>query len=111
MSPPIKLTSEQLTEIIEDEKNTDRGARVVQEQVQDGEEVLDLANTCSVLNTVLSTINNEFEHNVWMRQSGCLILNLFVNQLMTIVQATSIQFQACPKVAFWHAKFRPCGEL
>jgi len=62
MSPSAQLTSEQLKEIIEDEKNTDKGAREVQEQVEDGEEVLHPANTSSVLNTVLSTINNEFEH-------------------------------------------------
>jgi len=62
MSPSPQLTSEQLKEIIEDEKNTDKGAREVQEQVEDGEVVLDPANTSSVLNTVLSTINNEFEH-------------------------------------------------
>jgi len=30
--------------------------------VEDGEEVLDPANTSSVLNTVLNAINNEFEH-------------------------------------------------
>jgi len=62
MSPSAQLTSEQLKEIIEDEKNTDKSAREVQEQVEDGEEVLDPANTSSVLNMVLSTINNEFEH-------------------------------------------------
>jgi len=62
MSPSAQLTSEQLKEIIEDEKNTDKDAREVQEQVEDGEEVLDPANTSSVLKTVLSTINNEFEH-------------------------------------------------
>jgi len=62
MSPSVQLTSEQLKEIIEDEKNTDKGAREVQEQVEDGEEVLDPADTGSVLNMVLSTIKNEFEH-------------------------------------------------
>jgi len=62
MSPSAQLTSEQLKEIIEDEKNTDKDTREAQEQVEDGEEVLDPANTSSVLNTVLSTINNEFEH-------------------------------------------------
>jgi len=63
MSPSSQLTSEQLKEIIEDEENTDKGAREVQEQVEDGEEILDPANTSSAFNTVLSTINNEFEHN------------------------------------------------
>jgi hypothetical protein len=62
MSPSGQLTSEQLKEIIEDEKNTDKDAREVQEQLEDGEEVLDPANASSVLNMVLSTINNEFEH-------------------------------------------------
>jgi len=41
---------------------TDQGAREVQEQVEDGEEVLDPDNTSSVLSTVFNTINNEFEH-------------------------------------------------
>jgi len=62
MSLSAQLTSEQLKEIIEDEKNTDKSAREVQQQVEDGEEVLDPDNTSSVLNTVLNTINNEFEH-------------------------------------------------
>jgi hypothetical protein len=62
MSPSPQLTSEQLNEIIEDEKNTVKGAREDLEQVEDGEEVLNPANTSSVLNMVLSTINNEFGH-------------------------------------------------
>jgi len=62
MSPSAQLTSEQLKEIIEDEKMTDQGARKVQKQVEDGEEVLDPDNASSVLSTVLNTINNEFDH-------------------------------------------------
>jgi hypothetical protein len=62
MSPSAQLSSPQLKEIIEHKKNTDKGARVVQEQVEDGKEVLDLANSSAVLNTVPSTINNEFPH-------------------------------------------------
>jgi hypothetical protein len=62
MSPSAQLTSEQLKEIIEDEKKTDQGSRQVQEQVEAGEEVLDPDNTSSVLGTVLNTINNQFEH-------------------------------------------------
>jgi hypothetical protein len=65
MSPSAQLISEQLKEIIEDEKKTDKGAREVQEQV-DGEEDLDLDNTSSVLNTVLNTINNKFEHECFV---------------------------------------------
>jgi len=62
MSLSAQHTSEQLKEIIEDEKNTDRSAREVQEQVQDGEEVVDPENATSVRNTVLNTINSELEH-------------------------------------------------
>jgi len=61
MSPSAQRTLEQLKEIIGDKKNTDNGASKVQEQVEDGGEVLDPANSSSVLNMVLSTINNEFE--------------------------------------------------
>jgi len=62
MSPSAQLTSKQLKENIEDEKNTDKGAREVEEQVQDGEEVLNPDNSSSVLNTVVDTINKELEH-------------------------------------------------
>jgi hypothetical protein len=60
MSLSAQLTSEQLNEIIEDEKNPDNSAWEVQEQVDDGEEVLDPENTSSVRNLVLNTINNIF---------------------------------------------------
>jgi hypothetical protein len=65
MSLSVQLTSEQLQEIIEDKKNMDKSAREVQEQVEDGEEVIDSENTSSVLNMVPNTINDEFQH-------GCL---------------------------------------
>jgi len=63
MIPSSKLTSEQLKEIIEDENKTENSAREVPEQVEDGEEVLDPDISISVLNTVLNTINNKFEHH------------------------------------------------
>jgi len=62
VSPSAQLTSEQVKEIIEDEKMTDHCAREVQEQVEDGEEVLNPDNSISVLSTILNTINSEFEH-------------------------------------------------
>jgi hypothetical protein len=62
MNPSAQIRSEQLNEIIEDEKNADKDAREVQEQLEDGEEVLDPANASTVSNTVFSTINNNFEH-------------------------------------------------
>jgi len=70
MSPSAQLTLEQPKEMIEDEKETDQGARYVQEQV-DGKEDLNPENTSSVVSTVLNTINNEFEHKcleeaVWL---------------------------------------------
>jgi len=61
MSPSAPLTLEQLKEIIEDKIKTDQGARKVQEEV-DCEEILDPDRTGSVLSTVLTTINNKFEH-------------------------------------------------
>jgi hypothetical protein len=61
MSLSAQLTSKQLNEIIEDEPNTDKSARHVQEQVEDGEEVLDPKNTSLVLITVLNNIHNEFQ--------------------------------------------------
>ena len=73
MSPSAQLTSEQLKEIIEDEKKTDQGAREVQEQLEDGEEVFDPENTSSVLSIVLNTINNEFEHEC--RDEAVRLLN------------------------------------
>jgi len=42
--------------------NTYKSAREVQGQLEDGEDVLDPENTYSVQNSVLNTINNEFEH-------------------------------------------------
>jgi hypothetical protein len=71
MSPSAQLTSEQLKEITEDKKNTDKDAREVQERVEDGEEVLDPANTSSVVTTVLSTITTNLNTSVLMMQPGC----------------------------------------
>jgi len=62
MSLSPQLISEQVKEIVEDEKNTDKSESEVQEQLEDGEEVLNPENTSSVQNTVLNTINNECEH-------------------------------------------------
>ena len=61
MTPSAQLTLVQLKVIFDDETNTDKGAKEVQEQVEDGEEVPNPANTSAVLNTVLSVINNKFE--------------------------------------------------
>jgi len=63
MSVSVQLTSEQLQPIIEDEMNTNKSAREVQEQLEVTEEVLDPENTCSVQNSVLNTINNECKHD------------------------------------------------
>jgi hypothetical protein len=45
MSPSAQPISEQLKEIIEDKKNTEKGAREVQKKLEAGKEVLDPANT------------------------------------------------------------------
>jgi len=62
MSPSAQRTLEQPKEIIENEKNTDKGALEVHEQVVNGEKVLDPANTSLVLDSVLGSINIQFEH-------------------------------------------------
>jgi len=62
MSLSAQRTSERLKEIIEDEMKTDKSAREVQEEVEDGEEVHDPENPSSRLNMVLNTINNELKH-------------------------------------------------
>jgi hypothetical protein len=62
MSLSAQHTSEHLKEINENETTTVKSARGVQEQVEDGEEVLDPENTNSGLNTVINTITNQFEH-------------------------------------------------
>jgi hypothetical protein len=62
MSISDQLTSERWNEIIVNKMKTDTGAKEILKQVEDGEEVLDLEITSSALNTILNTINNEFEH-------------------------------------------------
>jgi hypothetical protein len=62
MGPSAQLTSVQLKEINADDKNTDKCAREVKEQVEDGEEILDPANSSSVMNKVCITTNKEFEY-------------------------------------------------
>jgi len=62
MSLSAQLTSDQLKEIIEDEKKTEKSAGDIQAQAEDGDKVRDPEITSSVLNTVPKTINNAFEH-------------------------------------------------
>jgi hypothetical protein len=61
MSFSVQITSKQLKEIIEDDTNTNKSAREVHEQVEDGSEVVDAANTCTGLSTVPDRIDNEFD--------------------------------------------------
>jgi len=46
----------------------------------------------------------------WMKQSGCWMRVLFANQQMTVIQAASIQFLACPELNFWLTRFGPFGS-
>jgi len=61
MSLSAHLPSEQLKEINEEENVMNKGGRELQGQVEDGEEVLDPEHSSSVYNSVLNTINNEYE--------------------------------------------------
>jgi len=60
MGTSPQLTSEQLTEIDEDYKIVENGAREVQEQVEDDQENHP-DNSSSVLNSVLNISNNKLE--------------------------------------------------
>jgi len=71
MSLSAHPTSEQLKEMIEDEKKTDQSSKEVQEEV-DGEEDLDPVNSSSVLDTVVNTITNKFEHE-WLEEAVRLL--------------------------------------
>lgn len=62
MSPSAQHTTQLLKEIIEDEENTEQGARENQEHFDDSDEVLNQDNSISVLWTILNNIYNEFEH-------------------------------------------------
>jgi hypothetical protein len=70
MHPSAQRTSEQLKEIIEDQKKTDTGAREAQEHVN-VEEDLNPDNTYSVLYTVINRINKNLNIGVLIRWSGC----------------------------------------
>jgi len=61
MRASAQLTSEQLKEIIKDEKKTNNVSREAEEEM-DGEEIFNPDNSGSVLSTVLNPINNAFEH-------------------------------------------------
>jgi len=61
MRSSAQLTSEQQKENIVDDNNTDKCEREVPEEVEDGEKLLDPANTSSEFNMVISRISNEFE--------------------------------------------------
>ena len=70
MSPSVQQTLNQLKEIIDNNKKTDRGAREVQKQCH-GEEVLNPVSRSLVWNTfsIKSMIN--VNKSVLMRNSGC----------------------------------------
>jgi len=76
VSISAQLTSEQLKENIEDPKHTDKGTREVQEQVENGEEVVDPASSRSVLRTVLDSIDKELNHDCLQSAVGLLNTNL-----------------------------------
>jgi len=61
MSPSPKRQLAQLKENIEDKNITNKGAREVQDQMVNGDEVLNPDNTSSVLITVVNAVNNHFE--------------------------------------------------
>ena len=79
MNTSAQLTLEQLKEIIEKEKQTDKGAKEAQEQVDEVEEVLNPDNGSSVLNTCLNTINTQYEQE-YLEQSVRLLNACLISQ-------------------------------
>ena len=110
MSPSALLTSEQLKEIIEDEENTDQGAMEVQEQVEDGEVVLDPANMSSVLNTVLSTINNEFQNECLDEAVRQLNAHPILQSTDDRVPGYKYLIPGLPGKSFWRIRSGPSGS-
>jgi hypothetical protein len=108
MSPSGQLTSEQPKEIFEDEKTTANCARAVPQQV-DGEEDLDLDNTSSVMNTVLNTINNEFEHECLDDAVGLLNAYPSRDSRDDRVPGQKYLTTACPELSCWRTRFWPYG--
>jgi len=64
---------------------------------------------CWILFSIQSTTN--LNTSVLMRWSGCWMPILFANQQMTMLQATSIQFQTCPEPTVWRTRLGPYGAL
>jgi len=58
----VQGISKILKEIIEDKKKAEKGANVIQEQLEDREDTPDPDNRSSVLSTVFNTIHHQYEH-------------------------------------------------
>jgi len=61
MSPSAQLITGQLEEIIENEQKTDKGAREVQNQVDNSKDDFDPDITSTLRSTDVDKINNDFE--------------------------------------------------
>ena len=59
--------------------------------------------------SIQSTTN--LNTSVLMKQSDCWTRVLLANHQITVIQATRIQFQACPERSIWRTRFGPCGSL
>jgi len=73
MSPAVEVASQQLEEMMEDNRKTDNCACDIPEQVQDGDNDLNPAISCSVLSAKLITIHNRF-----VSQSGEETVSLLI---------------------------------
>ena len=83
-----------------EEYNTHKGARDVQKQVENGDKVHDLANTSSVSNPVISTINTAFEHE--SLEEAVRVLNTHYNCQSTddCVPGHNYSFPGLPRTQF-----------
>jgi hypothetical protein len=99
MSPSAQLILKQLKEMIENETKTGQDARGIQEHV-DAEEHLDPDTTSSVLNTILNTINNEFEHKYLDEAVRLLNAHLISQSTDSRVPGHKYSVPGLPKTTF-----------
>jgi len=110
MSPSTQLTSEQLKEIIEDERRpTTVQDRFRSKWIVRRSSIQIIPVQFWALFSTHSTMN--LNTSGLMRRSGCWMPIRFANQQMTVFQAINIQFQAWWQPSFWRTRCGPSGSL
>jgi len=111
MSPAAPLGWEQLKEIIEDEKKTDKGAQDVQEQLEKGEVVFNLDNSSLVVNCALDPMNKEFEQHSLDESVRLRNTHPIRQSKADRLCGEKCQFQASPESSFCLTRFGESRSL